>query len=802
MAQPPSSPAPGLLPSTSNGTANVRILWLGYHKVLTQTELPRLRHLGFEVFCPPYLSDVYDQSANPLYDPNQPTTLPAEAVEKLQAFDFFHLEGDYPPEIAEIINACFEFVIVTINSLWLKRLLRAYRGSVIYRLYGQHFTLADQLVDRDMWDLLVARPNFTIVPFAPESITYEHRWLQHLCSQFVPYQMPDDAVAMSGTWDIGRNDGTIATSIPNIQNSYFGTAYDEFSRQYSQRFFRIYGPQRAAPVDPRIVGQLERPAYLQRLRGSAGFLYAYTDHVCYLPPIEFMQIGGPVVFAPGSLLARFYRTRDAPGCASSSIDAESKLSWLLKGDRAFIGDVIAAQDAVRRRYDPSVVNPVFDKIFTDLLRPPLPDRHLFDRTGNQISDRSTAIAEAPAVVFFLHLPGLFARRGPRVFAAGTQGWMARSMIDAVLRLTSFNVVVTCASSDRDLLVDLFEQEMKSGRLVLELVERGRRVSERSAEIHRLALVTDLNRRTDIRSVVVPHPFAFPESLLLRAPLFLYSPGLPAEGLLAEGRAEDGGSLRSASPPADEPDRIRTALVKKAAGVFVTSEQARRQLAAQFLDDCGDVANRMVVLPPLAALAEPGLDIDVAEDRAVASRLGARPYLFCPAANHRHSHLDFLVEVFASLRRSVPDLALVLTCNLDENRAVADAVSRHDLAQDVVVLKRICEDTKAWLYGRAAALCLTSSSDGRCPPQILEALHYETPIVATRLRAIDEALGASARGLALCEPLDLSAFVERLSHVIAHPIETRQQQQAARGHMAELARADSFATAFCNALLEG
>lgn len=36
-----------------------RIFWLGMHKVLSQTELPHLRALGYEVFNPPYLSSVY-----------------------------------------------------------------------------------------------------------------------------------------------------------------------------------------------------------------------------------------------------------------------------------------------------------------------------------------------------------------------------------------------------------------------------------------------------------------------------------------------------------------------------------------------------------------------------------------------------------------------------------------------------------------------------------------------------------------------------------------------------------------------
>lgn len=787
----PSFTVPEQLPASSSRRASTRILWLGYHKVLTQTELPRLRHLGFEVFCPPYLSTVYDQSANPVSDTNHPTTLPAEAVEKLQAYDFFHLEGDYPPEIAELLNACFDFVIVTISSHWLKRLLRAYRGSVIYRLYGQHFTLADQLVERDMWNILTTRPSFTIVPFAQESITYEHRWLQRLCSHFVPYQMPDDAVALSKTWDIEQHDGTIATSIPNIQNPYFQAAYDAFSRRYPQRFFRIYGPQRAVPPDTRIVGQLDRPAFLQRLRGSAGFFYAYRDHVCYLPPIEFMQIGGPVLFVQGSLLARFYQMQDAPGCVSSGIDAEKKLAWLRGRDRAFIEDVIATQDPVRRLYDPMVVNPVFDRVFTELLRAPLPDRHLFNRTRNEVSDQAATIPKASSVVFLLHLPGLFARRGPRVFAAGHPGWVARSMIDAVLRLTTLNVVVTCASSDGDLYVDLFEQAMQSGRLVLEVVDRGRRISERSAEIHRLALVNTLNQRSDIHCVVVPHQAGCPESLLLRAPVFLYSQGVPTEPPPA----------RSNPSQPDKFSHIWNTSMRKAAGVFVTSEHVRQTLLAQCPDDRTDLANRMVVLPPLVALAEPRLDINVAEDRIIASRLSRRPYLFFPGANHRRNHLAFLIDVFAALREKIQDLALVLTCNLDEDRDVADAVCRLGLSQEVIVLNSICEEAKAWMYEHAAALCLVSPSDGRCPPQIFEALHYETPIVATRLPAIEETLGESAEGLALCEPLDLSAFVDGLSRVIAHPANARQRQRAARQRGAELTRAEVFASAFCEALLD-
>ena len=55
-----------------------RVFWLGMHHVLKPTELRRLRELGFEVFCPAYLSPLFDQSADLSVDRQQYTTLPSE----------------------------------------------------------------------------------------------------------------------------------------------------------------------------------------------------------------------------------------------------------------------------------------------------------------------------------------------------------------------------------------------------------------------------------------------------------------------------------------------------------------------------------------------------------------------------------------------------------------------------------------------------------------------------------------------------------------------------------------------------
>src|ERR1043166_1809004 len=56
--------SPMTVPADQNCAGKpARIFWLGAHQLLVNTELARLRQLGYEVFNPPYLSHVLDQSA-------------------------------------------------------------------------------------------------------------------------------------------------------------------------------------------------------------------------------------------------------------------------------------------------------------------------------------------------------------------------------------------------------------------------------------------------------------------------------------------------------------------------------------------------------------------------------------------------------------------------------------------------------------------------------------------------------------------------------------------------------------------
>ena len=433
-----------------------RLFWLGMHKVLKPTELRNLRLLGVEVFNPPYISPIYDQSADLTKDFDQPTTLPSEVFAKLMAYDFFY--RPISREIAEILNAFFDTVIVTISVDWLKAICNVYDGRVIFRTYGQHFSLSDKLIEVGLFPALLERDNFFIVPFARETVETEHQWFADLVYDCVPYQIPDDVFDSPDRWGQYGLRKEIATSIPNIQNPYFAENYARFSATFPESVFRIYGPQRNVPADARIAGALPRNEFLERLSSSAGYYYNYDDNVCYLPPIEMMQLGGPVVCAGGSLLAKFLGKR-SPNVASDPDDAKAKLKRLLSGDKGWARELIVGQEATRARYDRLIVDNAFRTVFGVLIAldkaGPLKTRGLELRLG------SSHQAIEGSIAILMHLDGLFGWVDGVAYAF--EG--IPRVVDAIVKAMTASgrsCVITSTQNSLPLLVDFFSEAIGSG----------------------------------------------------------------------------------------------------------------------------------------------------------------------------------------------------------------------------------------------------------------------------------------------------------------------------------------------------
>jgi glycosyltransferase involved in cell wall biosynthesis len=107
--------------------------------------------------------------------------------------------------------------------------------------------------------------------------------------------------------------------------------------------------------------------------------------------------------------------------------------------------------------------------------------------------------------------------------------------------------------------------------------------------------------------------------------------------------------------------------------------------------------------------------------------------------------------------------------------VAQAADQYGLLDQIILFPRIGEAALKWLYENAAGLCLTSTVEGNFPPQILEALNYRAPVIATRLPTILSVLGDLSQYLLLCRPLDLEDFVDNIDVALKNRAHVIQRQ---------------------------
>ena len=349
------------------GRKPVRIFWFGAHHLLVNTELARLRQLGYEVFNPPYLSNVLDQSAVTSWDRGQHTTLPPDVFERLASYNLFYSTIDH--DIGDILNEYFDAVIVTIVARWVMEILRVFNGPVLFRSYGQTSLLSDDLIRIGADSFVRSRNNFHFLPHAVETAELEEAWLQERMT-IVPYCLSGEVFESRDTWRaIGRSDGDILISAPNILGNPFHRSHYDFLKEFfHQPYFRYMGVQPIGIEDPQVTGTLTRDEQLRLMRNAAGYLYTYRDsRVCYLPPVEMIVFGGPVIYLAGSLLSR-YIGPGGPGEAETVLVAHQKCARLRDGrEVTFIKEVTASQRQVADRYDPQLVWPVFDDVISELL---------------------------------------------------------------------------------------------------------------------------------------------------------------------------------------------------------------------------------------------------------------------------------------------------------------------------------------------------------------------------------------------------------------------------------------------------
>lgn len=782
----------------NQGTVGQRIFWLGMHKILVNTELPRLRKLGYEVFNPPYLSSIQDQSACLEWDANQSTTLPADVFKKLSNYNFFY--NSISKEIADLLNNYFTAVIVTISPAWLSEVLKCYKGKIIYRVYGQHYLISHELANNKILHEIVSRDNFWFVPHAAEAVNEEESWLRDR-KVIVPYCLTDDIFEFSDTW------GTtfpkwpkIALTCPNISNPYFQAHYRFLKENFSESFYRYYGVQLSTIDDPQVVGTLSRKELLNSFQKSAGYLYTYTEErVCYLPPIEMMVIGGPVLYLKGSLLDRYFNY-NSPGRCVSLKEAREKTKLLIQEDKVFIDEIIASQKEVRERYSPEYVWPKFDGVFDQILKQE-------NKASSWLSIGRDIIAQDKKRIYiFHHFPGdpIISRDGiytaydgiPRVVRQVTRILAAIPDIEIFItarasQVASMNgyfrsdenfnrIRILCMEPEqvahhvdvtRGLLHRGSARFLKNSKILIRMIAKKivKNPRYRSSlrfymgEIFKVLRYTKkqvkdvlqrelpyidlINKDANCLAVFVPHYYWFPDALKITKKIVLYLPDYMPHFFHETGEF---------SMTEGKHTLIGRKLSQKAEAIFCNSNFTK-----SYLPDCRlKVAPGKIhvsYLPFLNTVAKNNVNSnDLTE---CDKRIGLKPYIFYPTRPHPNKNLGLLLRVFDRLVNEGFDIYLVLTTVLGCDAKSMGIFNAMKNKERVIFLDTVTDDILASLYRNAAALCFTSLAEGNFPPQIHEALKYDTPIVAGRLGFITERIPDHLKdAIIFCEPNNEDEFV--------------------------------------------
>ena len=756
-----------------------RVFWMGSHKILIPTELKALQDMGYETFYPPYLGKERDQSA--VYDWKcPPTTLPKDVIAKLCGYNFFWNEID--DEIAEILNSYFDCVVVTINGDWLLSFLKVFKGTIIYRTFGEPYSLSAHLKSNGAYPLIESHPDFWFMPHCLENAVREEWWLRRR-ERVVPYSLTPDVLSRANTWDPDLSGGgLIGLTCPNVLNPYYNAHFRYLKAHFEERMYRYYGVQVDRFSDLNVVGTLEREEQLDQFTGLAGFLYTYREpNVCYLPPVEMITLGGPVLYLPGSLLDRYLKQENA-GRVADEEEARRAARRLAAGDRHLGMEIVASQRGVALRYDSSHTLPIFRSTMEEILPLTAPNqtqRHL-ESCGKKLTT-----AERP-VLLLAHFAGTYGYSGGEyVSVHGIPRVMRRAV--QVLTEAGRRVTVTArpealnetwgfyaSQTSRPDLLDVIDVNHVTDTPEPHSAPRDVRAyfrEVRNGGMHWIdgqfsmpvvlagGLVRLFGGKKRIKEskqasfdtysyVIVPHYYLFPEAVeFASAKLLVYLPDYMPHFFKGRGWF-----------PEDESHKaIGRKLVRMSDYVMTNSVFTKQYLPFSDLE----VDEDKIIAFPLPHLANRG---DQAVDGSVQRQLEQADFIFYPTQPHPNKRLDLLAKAWLGLRaKSRGNVKLVLTCGAlppDLQRLV----SEEGAEDDVVFLPGISDATLAWLYQKAICLAFTSEMEGNFPTQIIEALELECPIVTFDHPTIQSELGPEALNLQSAPFADLDVFIERILFV--------------------------------------
>lgn len=174
-----------------------------------------------------------------------------------------------------------------------------------------------------------------------------------------------------------------------------------------------------------------------------------------------------------------------------------------------------------------------------------------------------------------------------------------------------------------------------------------------------------------------------------------------------------------------------------------------------------------------------------------------PFFVYPAITYRHKNHTTLLEAFAELRRSRPDVTLVLTGGEGpEEGAVRARIAELGLANAVVRTGRVPRGDLDSLINRAVALVFPSRYEGFGLP-VLEAMATGCPVIAADATSLPEVVGSAGT---LVAPDDVAGWASAMAaHLDAPRAEFAQRGADRAARFSPAASVDALVAAYRRAL---
>jgi glycosyltransferase involved in cell wall biosynthesis len=218
-------------------------------------------------------------------------------------------------------------------------------------------------------------------------------------------------------------------------------------------------------------------------------------------------------------------------------------------------------------------------------------------------------------------------------------------------------------------------------------------------------------------------------------------------------------------------------LRKAAVVFYSTALVAGELLRH-----GVLGQERLVHAPYGVALEFLTELPPENDLPPAAR-ASEPYLLHVGSCIPRKRVDLLLEVFAALSTTFPELRLVKVGG-EWSDVHAAIVRRHRLADRIVHLRGLGRRALAALYRRAALVLLPSDAEGFGLP-VIEALACGAPVLASDLPSTREAGGEAA---VYAPPGDLLAWTAAAGRILRSPTQAppRESRQA-RGRQFTWAR---------------